>query len=58
MNRLPKETVDAPSLVALKAKWDGVLSSLSWWVATSPCQGIWRWMVLNVSSNVNHSMIL
>jgi len=38
-NVLPREAVGAPSLEVLKAKLDGALVSLSWWVATSPRQG-------------------
>jgi len=33
-NRLPSEAVDAPSLEVSKAKLDGTLRNLSWWVAT------------------------
>ena len=33
-NRLPKETVDAPSLKAFKARLDVALDSLVWWLAT------------------------
>jgi len=35
-----KEVVNAPSLEAFKARLDGVLGSLIWWVATSPQQGV------------------
>ena len=38
-NRLPKEVVDTPSLEALKARLDVVLSSLVWWLATLPTAG-------------------
>ena len=31
--RVPREAVDAPSLVVFKARLDGALGSLSWWVA-------------------------
>ena len=37
-NRFPREAVGAPSLKALKARLDGALGKLSWWVATSPQQ--------------------
>ncbi|PKU43850.1 hypothetical protein llap_5846 [Limosa lapponica baueri] len=30
-NRLPRETVDAPSLEVFKARLDGLLSNLVWW---------------------------
>jgi len=33
-NRLPKEVVDAPSLEAFKARLDGALGSLVWWLVT------------------------
>ena len=33
-NGLPKEVVDAPSLAAFKARLDGALGSLVWWLAT------------------------
>ena len=33
-NRLPKEVVDAPSLLAFKARLDVALGSLVWWLAT------------------------
>jgi len=31
-NRLPREAVDAPSLVVFKARLEGALSSLVWWM--------------------------
>jgi len=34
--------VDAPSLKELKARLDGILGSLSWWVATLPIAGSWN----------------
>jgi len=36
---LPREVVHAPYLEACKARLDGTLGSLGWWVATSP----WQW---------------
>jgi len=30
-HRLPREVVDVPSLVVLKARLDGALSNLVWW---------------------------
>ena len=39
-NRLPKEVVDAPSLVTFKARLDVALGSLVWWLVTlCPWQG-------------------
>ena len=35
-HRLPREDVDAPSLEAFKARLDGALGSLIWWMATLP----------------------
>jgi len=32
-HKWPREAVDAPSLEAPKARLDGVLGNLSWWVA-------------------------
>ena len=34
LKRLPKEAVDAPSLQAFKARLDGALGSLVWWLET------------------------
>ena len=33
-NRLPRDTVDTPSLEAFKARLDVALGSLVWWLAT------------------------
>jgi len=38
-NKLPREVVDALSLEAFKARLDGALGSLIWWVATLPMSG-------------------
>ena len=35
-HRLPRETVDAPSLEVFKASPDGDLGKLIWWVPTLP----------------------
>jgi len=34
-----QRAVGAPSLQALKARWDGALGSLSWWGAALPMAG-------------------
>ena len=34
--RLPREVMDTPSLEVSKARLDGALGSLSWWVAALP----------------------
>ena len=39
-NRLPKEVVDAPCLVAFEARLDVALGSLVWWLATLLCGGL------------------
>jgi len=48
----------APSLKALKARLDGALGSLIWWVAALLMAGGWNWMGFKVPSKPNHSMIL
>ena len=35
-NRLLREVVDAPSVEASKARLDGMLGNLMWWLATLP----------------------
>jgi len=39
LRRLPKETVDAPSLEALEARLDRALGSLIWYVLTLTTAG-------------------
>ena len=56
-HRLPRETVGVPSLGAFKARLDGALGILSWFVAALPTAGGWNWMIFKVPSNPNHSMI-
>ena len=53
-----RESVDVPSLEVFKAKLDGVLGSLIWWVATLPMEGSWNQMIFKVLSNPRHSMIV
>ena len=38
-NRLPGESVDAPSPEMLKARLDGALSNLVWWKVSLPMAG-------------------
>ena len=57
-NRLPRETVDASSLEAFKARLDGAVSNLVLREVSLPIAGGWNCMILNVPSNPNHSMIL
>ena len=56
-HRLPREAVAAPSLEVFKARLDGALGSLGWWGVSLPMAGGWNWMVCNVPSNTNHSVI-
>ena len=53
--RLPTEAVD---VLVFKARLDGALSSLIWWVATLLMAEGWKWMIFKVPSNPNHYMIL
>jgi len=50
--------VGAPSLQALKARWDGALGSLSWWGAALPMARDWEWVIFIVPSNLSQPMIL
>jgi len=56
--RLPREAVAAPSLVGFKARLDGTLSTLGWWKGSLSTAGGLDWMIYEVPSNPNHSMIL
>jgi len=56
-NRLPRETVGAPSLEVLEASLDAALGSLTQWEAASPQQGVGG-MSFKVPSNPSHSMVL
>jgi len=55
---LPREHVNIPPLEALKARLDGALGSLIWWVSALPVSGGWNWMIFEILSSLNHSMIL
>jgi len=37
--------VDTPSLEVSKARLDGALGSLSWWVAALPTAEGWNWVI-------------
>ena len=39
MAQLPRDAVGAPSTEVFKARLDGLLGSLSWWLATLPTAG-------------------
>ena len=55
-NRLPKETVDAPSLQAFKARLDVALGSLVWCLVILHIAGGWNKMSIMVLFNLGHSM--
>jgi len=55
---LPREAVAAPSLAAFKARLDGALSTLVWWKVSLPMADGWNWMICEVPSKPNLSMIL
>ena len=57
-NRLPKESVDAPSLEAFKARLDVALGSLVCWLATLHTAGGWNRMSTVVLFNAGHSTFL
>ena len=50
--------VGTPSLEAFKARLDGVLGSLTWWVAALPTARGCNWVGFEVPSNSSHSVIL
>ena len=56
--RSPREAVDAPSLEVLKARLDGALGRLNWWVAALSTGGDWDWVSFKVRSNLTHFVIL
>lgn len=57
-NRLPKDVVDAPSLEVSKTRLDGALGTLRWWVVILLMSGEWNTMIINIPSNLSHSMFL
>ena len=56
--KLPKETVDAPSLQAFKARLDVALGSLVCWLATLHTAEGWNRISIVVLCNPGHSMSL
>ena len=56
--QLPRAAVGAPFLEVFKARMDGALGSLSWWVAALPMAGGWNRMTLKVPTNISQSVIL
>jgi len=53
-----QRAVGAPSLEVLKARLDGALGSLSWWVAALPTAWGWGWVGCKVPCKLHHSMNL
>ena len=56
--QLPIETVGTPSREVLKARLDGALGSLIWWVAAVTMTGVWNWVSFKILFNSNHSLLL
>jgi len=56
-DRLPRESVDAPSLEEFKARLDGALSDLVQWKMSLFMAGGWNEMIYKVPSYPNPSMI-
>ena len=56
--QLPIETVGTPSREVLKARLDGALGSLIWWVAAMPRTQDWSCLGFEVPSELSHLMIL
>lgn len=57
LKQVAQQGCDAPSLETLKARPDGAMSNLGYREA-SLAMGDWNWMILQVPSKPNHSMIL
>ena len=55
---LPREVVDDPSMEAFKARLNGALGSLIWWVVALPVTRGWNWVGCEVPSSLSHSLIL
>jgi len=56
-NRLPREVVDAPSPKLFKARLDGALGNFVWREVSLPIAGGWNLVILNIPSNLKHSMV-
>jgi len=50
--------LSSKQLPVFKARLDGTLGSLIWWVVTLPMAGGWNWMVFKIPSNLSRSVIL
>ena len=55
---MPREAVDAPSLEVPKARLDGALGSLGWWVAVLPTAGGGNWTDFKVTSITSYYVSL
>ena len=55
---LPRDVVEASSLEMFKARLDGALGSLVWWIAVLPMAVDWSCMIFKVPFNPSHSVIL
>lgn len=55
--RMPRETVDDPSLKVFNTRLDGSLCNLISWVAALPTRGSWDWMMFKITSKSSQSMI-
>ena len=63
LEQLPREAVDAPSIPEVfKARLDGALGSLGcseiWRLVALPVARGWSFVILEVPSNPNHSVVL
>jgi len=56
-HRLLREAMGDPPLEVFKARVNGALGSLSWWVATLLVAWVWNWVDFKVPSNPSHSVI-
>ena len=56
--RLPSKAGHVPSLDVFKARLDGALGSLIWWLATLPTAGRWNWVLCKIPSNLSLSVFL
>ena len=56
MAQLPREVVQSPSLEVLKNRVDVALRDVVWWVVLA-ADGWLDWMILEIFSNVNDSLI-
>ena len=55
---ITQRAASTPSLEVLKARLDGALGSLIWWVAALPMAGGWHWVGFKVPFNPNNPVIV